>query len=466
MTTPTTAPHLPSTIEHIATDALVPYARNSRTHSPEQVAQLGRSIQQFGFTNPVLIDEHNTLIAGHGRVMAAQRIGLAQVPCIRLTHLTDAQRRAYVIADNKLAEQAGWNVAMLTREVEDLMVERFDVSLLGFGDDELAELLGEAAPSAGADGATDVDDVPDVKPDPVTRAGDVWLLGQHRVVCGDSTSMANLGRLMQNVEADMVWTDPPYNVAYETKAGKIANDDLGDAEFKSFLVSAFNAAFAMLKPGGAIYVAHADTEGLNFRAAFAQAGFKLSGCLVWRKNSLVLGRSDYQWQHEPILYGWKPGAAHTWHGGRKQTTILDLAQTTSLFRLRFDGKYEIQLGDSVLIVDGDAKVDELIPSVINEDKPSRNEGHPTMKPVALVERMLKNNAKKGAVVLDLFGGSGSTLMACERLGMKGRLSELDAGYCDVIVKRWQDYTGKVAVLDGANKTFGEVAEIRRATVGV
>ena len=459
-----TAPHLPSTIEHIATDALIPYARNSRTHSPEQVAQLARSIEQFGFTNPVLVDEHNTLIAGHGRVMAAQRIGLPAVPAIRLLHLSDTQRRAYVIADNKLAEQAGWNMAMLTREVEDLMEENFDVSMLGFGDDELAELLGDAAPGAVPAGKTEIEDAPALKPDPVTRTGDVWLLGQHRVVCGDSTSMANLGRLMQNVEADMCWTDPPYNVAYETKAGKIANDDLGDTEFRAFLVSAFNAAFAVLKSGGAIYVAHADTEGLNFRSAFAAAGFKLSGCLVWRKNSLVLGRSDYQWQHEPILYGWKPGAAHQWFGGRKQTTILDLAQTTSLFRLRLDGKYEIQLGESVLIVDGDAKVEELLPSIINEDKPSRNEGHPTMKPVALVERMLRNNAKKGAVVLDLFGGSGSTLMACEKLGMKARLSELDAGYVDVIVNRWQNYTGKVAVLEGANKTYAEVADIRQATV--
>ena len=459
-----TSPHLPSTLEHIATDALIPYARNSRTHSPEQVEQLGRSIQQFGFTNPVLIDEHNTLIAGHGRVMAAQRIGLEVVTAIRLLHLTDAQRRAYVIADNKLAEQAGWNMAMLTREVEDLMEEDFDISMLGFGDDELAELLGDAAPGAVPAGKTEIEDAPALKPDPVTRTGDVWLLGQHRVVCGDSTSMANLGRLMQNVEADMCWTDPPYNVAYETKAGKIANDDLGDTEFRAFLVSAFNAAFAVLKSGGAIYVAHADTEGLNFRSAFAAAGFKLSGCLVWRKNSLVLGRSDYQWQHEPILYGWKPGAAHQWFGGRKQTTILDLAQTTSLFRLRLDGKYEIQLGESVLIVDGDAKVEELLPSIINEDKPSRNEGHPTMKPVALVERMLRNNAKKGAVVLDLFGGSGSTLMACEKLGMKARLSELDAGYVDVIVNRWQNYTGKVAVLESANKTYAEVADIRQATV--
>ena len=458
------APHLPSTIEHIATDALIPYARNSRTHSPEQVAQLARSIEQFGFTNPVLVDEHNTLIAGHGRVMAAQRIGLPAVPAIRLLHLSDTQRRAYVIADNKLAEQAGWNMAMLTREVEDLMEENFDISMLGFGDDELAELLGDAAPGAVPVGKTEIEDAPALKPDPVTRTGDVWLLGQHRVVCGDSTSMANLGRLMQNVEADMCWTDPPYNVAYETKAGKIANDDLGDTEFRAFLVSAFNAAFAVLKSGGAIYVAHADTEGLNFRSAFAAAGFKLSGCLVWRKNSLVLGRSDYQWQHEPILYGWKPGAAHQWFGGRKQTTILDLAQTTSLFRLRLDGKYEIQLGESVLIVDGDAKVEELLPSIINEDKPSRNEGHPTMKPVALVERMLRNNAKKGAVVLDLFGGSGSTLMACEKLGMKARLSELDAGYVDVIVNRWQNYTGKVAVLEGANKTYAEVADIRQATV--
>lgn len=262
--------------------------------------------------------------------------------------------------------------------------------------------------------------------------------------------------------ADMCWTDPPYNVAYETKAGKIDNDDLSDKEFKAFLVAAFQTAFDVLKPGGAIYVAHADTEGLNFRSAFSRVGFKLSGCLVWRKNALVLGRSDYQWQHEPILYGWKPGAAHRWFGGRKQTTIVEMSGADSPFQLRPDGKFEIQLGNSVMVVDGAATVEDLLTSVILESKPSRSEGHPTMKPVALVERMLRNSAKKTNIVLDLFGGSGSTLMAADRLGMFARLSELDPRYVDVIVRRWQAFTGKTATLERTGQTFDQVSEQRLA----
>ena len=457
----TIAPHLPDQIEHLPTDTLVPYARNSRTHSPEQVAQIAASIKEFGFTNPVLIDANNTLIAGHGRVMAAQSLGLPTVPAIRLAHLSDAQRRAYVIADNKLAENAGWDMATLAREVEDLQTDGFNLDLLGFDDDELSGLLGTASkdPDIGADGSN-IDDAPDTKPDPTTKTGDLWLLGQHRVVCGDSTSKQNVQRLMNGGGADMCWTDPPYNVAYETKAGKIDNDDLSDKEFKAFLVAAFQTAFDALKPGGAIYVAHADTEGLNFRSAFSRAGFKLSGCLVWRKNALVLGRSDYQWQHEPILYGWKPGAAHRWFGGRKQTTIVELASSESPFQLRPDGRFEIQLGNSVMVVDGNATVEDMLTSVILESKPSRSEGHPTMKPVALVERMLRNSAKKANTVLDLFGGSGSTLMAADRLGMCARLSELDPKYVDVIVRRWQSFTGKQATLESTGQTFDQVQEQR------
>lgn len=263
----------------------------------------------------------------------------------------------------------------------------------------------------------------------------------------------------------MCWTDPPYNVAYETKAGKIANDDLSDKEFLNFLRSAFQVVYDVLKPGGSIYVAHADTEGLNFRSAFKKAGFKLSGCLMWRKNSLVLGRSDYQWQHEPILYGWKPGAPHRWYGGRKQTTVMAIPSSESPFQLRPDGRFEIHLGNSVMVVDGNATVEDMLTSVIHESKPSRSEGHPTMKPVALVERMLKNSAKKGDVVLDVFGGSGSTLMAAERLGMCARLSELSPQYVDVIVTRWQDFTGKQATLEATGKTFDQVRQERLAVTG-
>lgn len=441
ITHPVTAVRIHDNMESLSVDALVPYARNSRTHSIDQVAQIAASIKEFGFTSPVLVDEEGGIIAGHGRVLAARSLGLSHVPCLRLSGLTEVQKRAYVIADNKLALNAGWDEDLLREELEFLSAENFDLSLTGFNFTEIEDLEPELLETK------DPDAVPEVPKEPKTQPGDVWVLGQHRLVCGDSTSLSNLDRLMQGGGADMCWTDPPYNLAYETKAGKIANDDLSDKEFRQFLVDAFIAAFTALKPGGAIYVAHADTEGLNFRGAFAQAGFKLSGCLVWRKDSLVLGRSDYQWQHEPILYGWKPGKAHRWFGGRKQTTVLDMAMAGTAFKSRPDGKFEIHLGDSVMVVSGDATVEEFLPTVIHEAKPKRSEGHPTMKPVVLVERMLRNNARKGDVVLDLFGGSGSTLMAAERLGMCARLSELDQGYCDVIVKRWEDFTGQKAVLE-------------------
>ena len=277
-------------IEHLSLDALVPYARNSRTHSPEQIAQVAASIREFGFTNPVLIDGEGGIIAGHGRVMAARQLGLSEVPCIRLAHLTDAQKRAYVIADNKLALNAGWDDALLALELRDLGSEGFALHLTGFSDEELDNLLD-------IDGVgeekRDPDDAPAIPRTPATKTGDTWLLGAHRVRCGDSTSAADWESLMLGEKADIVWTDPPYNVAYESEnAGAIQNDNMSDADFRAFLRSAFSALCSVMKPGAAIYVAHADTEGLNFRAAYREAGLKLSGCLVWRKDSLVLGRSD------------------------------------------------------------------------------------------------------------------------------------------------------------------------------
>lgn len=420
---------------------LQPYEKNARTHSTAQVEQLCRSITEYGFTNPLLIDEQSRIIAGHGRMQAALALRMTEVPCIILSGLTDAQRRALILADNKIALNSGWDVKLLTEELADLKTEGYDLTLTGFSLEEIDALTPELVPEK------DPDDAPDVPAEPKTKPGDVWVMGPHRLVCGDSTSMDNLDRLMRGELADMVWTDPPYNVAYETKAGKIANDDLSDKEFRDFLSGAYGCAYAALKPGGAIYVAHADTEGLNFRATFTAAGFKLSGCLIWRKDSLVLGRSDYQWQHEPILYGWKPGSAHRWYGGRKLTTMIDLNQDAMPFKRRDDGKYEIRLGDTVMVIDGAATIEEVVPSVIHESKPKRSDGHPTMKPVALIERMLRNSARPGDIVLDLFGGSGSTLMAAERLGMCARLSELDPGYCDVIVGRYEAYTGRKAVLE-------------------
>ena len=428
-------------VKNLPVSSLVPYERNARTHGADQVEQLMRSIKEFGFTNPLLVDEQNRIIAGHGRLQAALALRMESVPCVVLAGLTDAQRRALILADNKLALNAGWDAALLTAELQDLKLEGFDLTLTGFSLEDLDAMVGDLDPE------NDPDAAPDLPAEPVTKPGDVWVMGPHRLVCGDSTSVDNLDRLTQGALCDVCWTDPPYNVAYETKAGKIANDDLDDKEFRDFLGAAMTAAYTQMKPGASIYVAHADTEGLNFRAAYRAAGFKLSGCLVWAKDSLVLGRSDYQWKHEPILYGWKPGSRHRWYGGRKLTTIIDLDQDSSPFKRRDDGKFEIRIGDAVMVIDGAATVQELVPSVINEPKPKRSEGHPTMKPVALIERMLRNSARPGDLVLDLFGGSGSTLIAAERLGMCARLSELDPGYCDVIVKRYEQYTGRKATLE-------------------
>lgn len=430
-------------LKTIDVSALVPYEKNARTHSTSQVEQIARSMREYGFTNPLLVDDQNRIIAGHGRLQAALSLKMAAVPCMVLTGLTDAQRRALVLADNKIALNSGWDNELLAAELAELKLEGYDLTLTGFSLEEIDGLTPVLVDEK------DPDDVGDLPAEPKTKPGDVWVMGPHRLVCGDSTSMDNMDKLMRGELADMCWTDPPYNVAYETKAGKIANDDLGDKEFRDFLVGAFATAYAVMKPGAAIYVAHADTEGLNFRASFAAAGFKLSGCLVWRKDSLVLGRSDYQWQHEPILYGWKEGSAHKWYGGRKLTTVQDVGDG-SPFNQQDDGRWTIRVGDRVLVVDGAATVQELVPSVINEPKPKRSNGHPTMKPVALIERMLRNNARPGDIILDSFGGSGSTLMAAERLGMCARLSELSPAYCDVIVARYEEYTGRKAVLEASN----------------
>lgn len=422
-TTTTIAPHLPDAIEHLATDALVPYARNSRTHSPEQVAQIAASIREFGFTNPVLIDANNTLIAGHGRVMAAQALGLASVPAIRLAHLSDAQRRAYVIADNQLALNAGWDMSALARELEDLSGEGFDIDLLGFGADELTTLLGEYGQDAAkpGDGLTDPDDAPAVQQKPATKLGDVWLMSKHRLMCGDSTSAPAVNNLALGGGINMLLTDPPYNVAYEGKTADaltIENDSMSDASFRKFLRDAFAAADGAMQPGAVFYIWHADSEGFNFRGACFDVEWQVRQCLIWNKNSMVMGRQDYHWRHELCLYGWKSGAAHLWSSDRKQTTVL------------------------------------------NFDRPTRSLEHPTMKPVALFEYQLLNNSKVGDTCLDLFGGSGTTLIACEKNNRIARLMELDPKYCDVIVTRWQQFTGKQATLEATGQTFDQVKQQR------
>lgn len=420
---------------------LIPYVRNSRTHSDEQVAQIASSIKEFGFLNPIIIDGDNGIIAGHGRVMAAQKLGIKELPCIEASHLTDAQRKAYIIADNKLALNAGWDDDMLRIELAELEELGFDLELTGFSLDEIDALQIEEI----EEGLTDEDDVPEVMDDPVTKHGDIWLLGNHRVMCGDSTIIDDVDRLMGGNKADMVWTDPPYNVDYEGGTGmKIQNDAMDDGSFRQFLIDAFVAAYAVTKAGRPIYVAHADLEGENFRVAVRESGFLVKQCLIWVKNSMTMGRQDYQSQHEPILYGWKPGEAHKWYGEFNKKTVID----DDVDVKRLDKKELVALVNKLR--------NSKSTTVIREDKPHRNDIHPTMKPVALVGGMILNSSRPEDIVLDLFGGGGATLIACEKHNRNARLMELDPKYCDVIIKRWQDYTGKEAVLEGSGDKFNDM----------
>ena len=400
-------------IEQWPIEKLIPYARNSRTHSDEQIGQLVASIKEWGWTTPILVDEEGGIIAGHGRTMAAQRLKMTQVPVMVARGWSDAKKRAYVLADNKLALNAGWDNEMLALEFKDLLEQGFDMELTGFAQDEIDALMPEEL----TDGLTDPDEAPPVPPDPVTKPGDIWIMGKHRLLCGDSTSMDDLAKLCEGQLVDMWLTDPPYNVAYEGGTKEkltIKNDEMGDEQFRQFLRDAYTAADSVMKPGAVFYIWHADLEGYNFRGAAKDAGWTVRQCLIWKKSSLVLGRQDYQWQHEPCLYGWKEGAGHLWAADRKQTTILEF------------------------------------------DKPSRNGEHPTMKPVALFEYQMLNNTKGGDLVLDSFGGSGTTVIAAEKNGRVARLMELDPKYCDVIVTRWEPFTGKQATLADTGQTFAEV----------
>jgi site-specific DNA-methyltransferase (adenine-specific) len=416
----TTKTHNPADkVERWAIEKLVPYARNARTHSDEQISQLAASIKEWGWTTPVLVDEQGSIIAGHGRTLAAQRLQMAEVPVMVAKGWSEAKKRAYVLADNKLAMNAGWDNEMLALELGEIGELGFDLDLTGFTAEEIEALM----PVEVVPGLTDPDDAPAVQETSITVPGDVWIMGKHRLLCGDSTSVNDLEKLTDGQLVDMWLTDPPYNVAVqggnhgdpERKNGlKIMNDKMPDEEFRQFLRDAYVSADTVMKPGAVFYIWHADSEGYNFRGAAKDAGWAVRQCLIWKKSSIVMGRQDYHWKHEPCLYGWKEGAGHLWATDRKQTTILEF------------------------------------------DRPSRNGEHPTMKPVALFEYQLLNNTKGGDIVLDSFGGSGTTLIAAEKNGRIARLMELDPKYCDVIVKRWQDFTGKIAVHAETNQPFAEV----------
>lgn len=453
-------------IELLAVDDIRPNPHNSRLHSASQISDIVKSIKEFGWTMPLLIDEDGLLLAGHGRLMAAKKAGVREVPCVRKVGLTPAQKRAYVIADNQLGQGSTWDEKLLKMELQELMSLDFDVGVLGFDGEELNDLLAatyddEIEPGASA-GWTEEDEVQAKPAIPVTRRGDVWVMGKHRLMCGDSTSLQEMAHLAAGL-VDLWLTDPPYNVAYEggTKDKlKIQNDDMSDGDFRKFLAAAYVAADSVMRPGAAFYIWHADSEGFNFRAAARDVGWPVRQCLIWRKNTLVLGRQDYQWQHEPCLYGWKLGAGHVFYGGRKQTTVRDLQQHGVPLLELPDGRWQLSAGGRMYVISGDSAVEEVSPSVINEAKPKANDAHPTMKPVALFERQLLNSTAPGQVVLDSFGGSGTTLICCEKHHRHARIMELDEKYCDVIVKRWQDFAGASAYLEASGETFEEARSER------
>ena len=376
---------------------LKPYENNAKIHTQEQIEQIKNSIKEFGMNDPIAVwGKDNLIVEGHGRLEALKQLGYSEVDCIRLDHLTDEERKAYTLAHNKLTMNTDFDFDILDGELAD--IKDIDMSDFGFDldfEDEEKEV---------EEDEFDID--ANIPEEPKAKYGDIYQLGKHRLMCGDSTKEDDVKKLCNNNLVDLFITDPPYNVDYTgatTNALKICNDKMKDSDFRVFLKEAFKNADNVMKPGACFYIWHADSEGYNFRSACFDICWKVRQCLIWRKNSLVMGRQDYQWQHEPCLYGWKEGASHLWASDRKQTTILDF------------------------------------------DRPTRSAEHPTMKPIKLFEYQIKNNTKGNDIVLDLFAGSGTTIMACEQNNRIAYGMELDPKYVDVIIKRWEDFTGEKAV---------------------
>ena len=405
--------------EEVSIEKLVPYARNARTHSKEQIAQLRASLREFGFVSPAVIDADYNILVGHGRVQAAREEGYQTVPCVFAEDLTEAQKRAYILADNQLALNAGWDEEMLSVELSDLKDNAFDLSILGFAESDLEKLLNGESESDAKDDDFDLSTA--LEQAAFVEEGDVWTVGKHRLVCGDATSKEDVAKLMDGKKANMLLTDPPYGVSFKSSSGlTIKNDSMKNEEFYNFLKASFDAVVEHMEKGGVGYVFHADTEGLNFRKAFVDAGFHLAGCCIWVKDSLVLGRSDYQWQHEPVLYGFLQNGSHPWFSDRKQTTIW------------------------------------------NFKKPKRNENHPTSKPLDLLGYPIGNSTQENAIVVDTFGGSGSTMMACEQLNRVCYMMELDPKYASVILRRYVEDTGDEAnvfvIRDGKKLMYSDLVK--------
>jgi len=404
----------PEAIEYWEVERLIPSARNARTHSDEQVAEIAGSMKTFGMMSVILVDQDGEIIAGHGRVLAARKLGLTSVPVIVISHLSELDRRAYTIADNKIALNAGWNNELLQVELDALKAEGVDLAGLGFSDEDLRKLADDLDVSLTSE---DEDSAPEPEEVAVTQTGDVWLMGDHRLICGDATDDQVFMTLLQQEGADLVVCDPPYNVAYKSACAPegIANDDLG-ADFAAFLETALRNMMAFNR--GAFYIFMSSSELHTLHSAFTKAGGHWSTFIIWGKDQFTMGRSDYQRQFEPILYGWKEGSDHYWCGDRTQ-------------------------GDLWLC-----------------DKPRVNDLHPTMKPVSLIEQAIRNSSRRGDLVLDPFCGSGTLAIACEKTGRKARLIEIDPLYCDVTVRRWEALTGKTAILEETGQIFSEVSQAR------
>jgi DNA modification methylase len=407
-------------VERWSIDQLIPRVTDPRTHTPEQVAQVAASMREFGWTNPILVGADNDVLAGHARLLAARQLGMTEVPVIQLGHLSEAQRRALVIADNQLAiSGASWDEETLRLELAALQEGNFDLSLVGFDDEELARLL---AAEEATEGLTDEDAVPDVPEAPISVAADLWRLGPHVLLAGDATNEADVARLMDGATADLVFTDPPYNVDHEGYTEDrltIQGDRMTDEQFREFLATTFASYRRIVKPGASLYVCHPSSWQREFQNALEAAGFEVRCQIIWAKNTFAWGFGRYKFRHEPIFYAHVVGQSDSWYGDKSQSTLWE------------------------------------------ENKPVANRLHPTMKPVGLIERALLNSSKAGDLVVDLFGGSGSTLIACERRGRVARLMELDPRYADAICRRYQEYTDKQAALEGDGRTFEEIAEERR-----
>ena len=412
-----------------------PYEKNPRLND-NAVEPVAKSIAEFGFRSPIVVDKDHVIICGHTRLKAAQRLGLETVPVHVAADLTPEQTKALRLVDNRTGELAKWDLELLGLEMQDLEQMNFKMDDYAFSDLELSQILGENDPVK--QGKTDPDAVPETPADPVSKRGTVYQLGNHRVMCGDSTAKGDLIKLMNGQLADLWLTDPPYNVAYESANGlKIQNDNMNVTEFEKFLTSAFMLASHTLKPGASFYVFHSDNFGNSFRNSIIAAGLTLRQCLMWVKNGFILGRQDYQWAHEPCLYGWKDGASHKWYGDRKQSTVINVPDCP--FILREDGKYQLKVGTRIYSIDADTVCSEEATTVVECPKPKRNDIHPTMKPVELLIKLLKHSCKRGDVIVDTFGGSGSTLIAAEQTGRTAFLMELDERYVDAIRKRYAEF---------------------------